>query len=261
MIELIQTPTQTIFVDIVGTFGAEAKAEQTKTPVEDGSLRSDHKVILPATLSVEVQQTEHPIDDPDYEMQRLSLSIPKAAVVPEPLRVEVEPVRTTVTSPFLLAENVVGVAANAIGSLVGGGALGGIELIASTVRFVDAFESTEGYQTNTPRDRGGELADKFAELFGGDEVATVTYRGRTYQNMSLIGVSLGYTPGLAGLTTFNLAFEELKTATVARVALVDPEILAAKAQAALGKKKGAEGAKDAGVNAGKGKSILAGLID
>ena len=215
MIELIKTPTQTILIDVVGDFGLTATAEQTKSAVEDGSVRSDHKIIQPSTLEIACAQTETPIEgkesggDPDFELTDIEYDVAEVA--------------TRVLSPFLLA---------------GGAITAGVGAIAGAI--MGGPPAMQTLQTSNPRDRGGELTDALGLLFAGDEVAAVTYKGRTYTDMSLVGLVVSYTAeGEVGLTRYQLSFEELKTAKLQTVALPDPEELAHKAEAALGKKKAA----------------------
>lgn len=191
MIELITLPGRVIAVDIVGAFGFQLSAELTEFPIESGSTVSDHKILMPMTGTIEIQQTEVPLDDPQYAMMPVELADIKA--------------RTVVTSPFLLA----GAAADGlIGGLLGKAAPTPMQV----------------YKTTTPRDRGGELIDQLTELQASDETFSVTYRGRTFSNLSLIGVSLSY--DRAGVTNISLEVKEIKTISLTTIALPDPNALA-----------------------------------
>jgi hypothetical protein len=208
MIELITTPTKMIAVDIVGTFGLTLQAEQTKYSVEDGSVRVDHKILSPKTLEIEIKQTETPIEDPDFEFEELEFEVRKVA--------------TRVLSVTLLAGQAVGAVVSSAVDLLGG--------------VVDA-KKMQTFQTQNPRDRGGALEDELTELWASDEVASVTYKGRTRDNMSLIGVAV-VSDRPVGLTTFQCSFEEKQTAVIETVLLPNPRDLVNVQKKSLGKKKG-----------------------
>ena len=242
MIELIQTDSIAVLVDVVGAFGVTASAEQTKNPVQDGSLRSDHKVLRAPVLQIEVQQTEQPLDDPEYDFAPLTLDVASVNTsLVQSVDLEIPEVRTKVTSPFLLAGQALGAGIDAIA-----GAFGKITG-ASTwqTAFPDQprpapVQNMEVLQTSAPRDRGGELSDLLTEIYAGEDLATVTYKGRTYTDLSLVEITISYTPGAAGLTTYQLSFEEIMIAQTSRVQLPDPASLANKASQALGRKKAGE---------------------
>lgn len=223
MIELIVTPSRVIMVDVVGEFqGTPAQAELTEYPIETGARRSDHKIVGQAELNLEILQTETPIDDPEYAMQ--SVDLPKLAP------------RTRVTSLSLLAEQ---------------GASAGVSAIAGALFGAKEPPRMQVYAARTPRDRGGELQDQLVELCNSDELATVTYRGRTYQNMSLLSVGISYPS--AGHTSFMCTFRELQMTSIERVGLPDPAALSLKPKAKIGAAASAD-TEDAGIS--KGKSLL-----
>lgn len=197
-----------IFVDVVTDSAWERSAELSSYPVEDGTDRSDHKIINADTRSLTIKQTEHPIDDPEYAMR--------------PLEIKDVPVRTKVTSPFLLAANYLQPKIEE--------RVGGLFNERETLK-------NETYQTTTPKDRGGELWEKLSALLSSDELVTVTFKGRSQPGLSLIGLSLQDTAGEGGASTFALTFQELRTVQLETVALPDPLLLAQKPAKKQGKKK------------------------
>ena len=151
-------------------------------------------------------------------------------------------VQTTVISPFLLA---------------GGAIEAGIGAIVGAFKKKDEVMKT--YQTSNPRDRVGDLADQLGELWASDELATITYKGRSISNMSLLGVKKSDRVSEAGLGRFFLTFEAVDIKKVSRVALPNPSDLAQKATQSLGKKAGAEGPNANGVSGSQATSILSKL--
>lgn len=226
MIELIQTDSTVVSVDIVGAFTFTAGAEQTKTAVQDGTQRSDHKILTPPTLQIEVDQTETPIDDPEYEW--IDLVLPKTPAVDQ-ARI----------GAGILIHRATKLAETAIANRIAG-----------------KQETLRSYQTWTPRDRGGDLTDQLLEIYAGDELVTITYRGRTYPDLSLVNLVTNFERGAGGKTSFLLSFERIQKSQIGRVNLPNPEDLAHKAPKSLGKKKGAEGTEAAGVSEEKGTSVL-----
>lgn len=198
-----------ILVDIVGDFAHEKSAELTDYPVEDGSSRSDHKIINPDTVTISIKQTEHPIDDPQYAML--------------PLKVDVEPNRIRVLSPFLLLGNLASAGLDA--------ALGAIGIGPP------AQGPTLGYQTLTPRDRGAELWDVLSALHDSDETCSVSFKGRSVANMSVISVSKTDTTGEGLVTGFQVSLRELRKVTLTSIALPNPADLAQKASKVVGQAK------------------------
>src|SRR5690606_22327093 len=148
---------------------------------EDGSNINDHKVFKPDALTFEIAMTEVPIDAPGYTKQ--------------PVPIEVEQVRTRVLSPFLLA-------GSAIRSALG--------------LFGGSVSSFVGYRNPLPQARGNAVYDDLLDLYRSDDLATVTYRGRTYSNLSLIGIKTLYSgPPMVGLTKIQVTFRELRTVRLA----------------------------------------------
>lgn len=203
MIEIIALPTRTIAVDIVGELSAEYASTQTKHPIQSGSA-TDHRIYEPERLSLEVTQVEHPIDAPGWEDSEVPL--------------DVRPVQTFVTSPFLAA----GGAIRSIVSNVFGG--GGQTFIAKT---------NLSYEH-----RGNILHQQLAEWYYNDELAAITYKGRTYPSMALLSFKrVDKQP--AGGTVFQLELEARVTVDLAAsVPLPSPATLQAKPPAKQGDKPG-----------------------
>lgn len=224
MIELITFGGQTIAVDVVGDFSPEYTAELTDHVVEDGSNVNDHKIFKPVLLGLEVNQTEHPIDAPGYNVESVSI--------------EIEPNRAVILSPFLLVGNAIR------------GALGGLG---------SAGNSYVGYRSSSPEDRGNKLFEDLLTLYTSDEVATVTYKGRVYPNMSLVGIKKIESAAHVGLSKFQLSFKELRTVRLAAAGagvLPDPESLRAKPP----KKQGIKSPHQV-EEAARPKSLLAAGLD
>lgn len=228
MIQIIEPESlPPILVDLVTELSFELVAELTSFPVEDGSTRTDNKVAQPARLTLSISQTEHPIDDPSYALTPLTLTIPK--------------VRTQVTSPFLIAGALVGDAINAIGNAIG---------------LLDAPKVLETFQTSSPRNRGGELAQKIAELWASTETSSISFKGRVYERMELVSVTERHTAGSAGLSGFDLSFEELRTFSTTIISLPDPLDLAHKPPIELGKKAAPEEPAADALGGGSNQSVL-----
>lgn len=223
--ELITFGDKSIVVDIVGDFSPEYVAELTDHAIEDGSEINDHKVFKPPVLTLEVNQTEHPIEADGYEKQSIGMNV--------------EPVRTQVFSPFLLAG---GVIRSALGLLGGSG------------------DSFVGYKTDSPSARGNDLFENFLELYTSSDPAIVTFKGRAYPDMSLVGLKLLHSGSHVGLSKFQLTFKSIRTVTLAAQisgVLPDPADLRAKPP----KKVGTKTAKQIEDEAIPKKSLLAAGLD
>lgn len=234
MIELLKTPRKSIWVDVIPSFTLDATAEQTDYAVEDGSSRSDHKIINPKTLELELAQSEQPLDDPQYSKRT----------------VDVEPrqVQTVVTSPFLRASAALGAAATAI--------VGALRTPAPAKRH-------EVLGTNSPRNRGGELEDELLALLASDDLVSITFKGRTYTGVSLVGLNASSAPGSVGLTRFRCSFKELKKEVLETVLIPNPEDLAFVQPKSTGKGSGKNGSDENPEDkvGEKPKSLLASGLD
>lgn len=222
--ELITFGSKTIAVDIVGDFSPEYNAELTDHVIEDGSNVNDHKIFAPVQLTFEVSQTEHPIDDFAYAREEVRMNLP--------------PVRTNVLSPFLLAGQAIR------------GALG---------LFSEGSDKFVGYVTTNPVDRGNALFEDLLALYQSEDLAIVTFKGRAYPNMSLIGLKLIHSSTHVGLSKFQLTFKEIRTVQIAAQGagvLPDPAELRAKPP----KKQGIKSAETVEEEA-KPKSLLAMGLD
>lgn len=195
-----------ILVDLVGDFQVERSAELTDYPVEDGTSRTDHKIINPDTVTITIKQTETPIDDPQFALL--------------PISFETAQNRTKVTSPFLLA-----------GALLDKG----IGAVASALGFADPPVQSLAYQTLSPRDRGGELWDKLSALLDSPDLCSVSFKGRSVASLSVIGVSKTDSTGEGALSTFQVSLRQLREMSLTSVALPNPADLIMKPPKVLGK--------------------------
>lgn len=157
MTDLLIFRNKVIAVDIVENAQFSLSADLTSYAVEDGATRADAKIKAPNTVSVNVLQTEHPIQAEGLEPRSVTLSLPK--------------------NPRSLSPS----------SLIRGalGADRSPESIAfSPLKFA------------RPTDRGGALEDVLVEIFNSDETCSVITSGRRRSNMSLIGLTrLSREPG------------------------------------------------------------------
>lgn len=266
MIELITTPTKTIRVDVVGAFTNALSAEQTDYTVENGTSRTDHKILQPATLDLEIAQTETPIDAEGYGLQQISVSpeLPSGSNTPStPLEYEVEQVRTEVRSPFLLAGGALVQAGDAIAGALLGKAIAPrmltLQKSLGTSKTPQAL-AQEVYTTDTPTDRGGALRDELeALLLSESDLVSVTYKGRTYAGLSLVSLEMTYAPGEGGLTRFRVSFKRIPIATLEETLLPNPEDLAQKNRKSKGKQKSPDGS-ESGKTGEKQQSSVAYMI-
>ncbi len=249
MIELIQTDDRVISVDIVGSFAALDSAEETKYPVEDGSRRADHKIFNPRTVELEISQTETPLDDPDFEVQDVTVSFGANTSRAFKPGIKFREVQTVVLSPFLLVEGAIrDLATSVISSFRSEPS----EFEGQTLGpFAEQSLTQSAYKANNPRDRGAELADLLEELyFDAEATCAITYRGRTYSDLSL--VSFGVTYERAGVTVYPCSFEQRRTASIGTTMLFDPQDVAHKASQSQGKGR----SKERGAGSERPKSVL-----
>lgn len=263
MIELIQTPTKTLRVDIVGAFTRNLSAEQTDYAVEDGTSRTDHKILSPETLEIEIAQTETPLDDPQYSFQDISaqVALPTGSSNPStPLDYQVPRVRTVVRSPFLLAGGALAEAGTALAGLLTDAVSNPMQTLQTSLGSTKTLQPLKQsvYMTQSPRDRGGELQDELEALLESEgDLATITYRGRTYTGMSLVGLAVSYTPGEAGLTRFSCSFKSIPIASLEFVALPNPDSLAKRPARKKGKQKNPDGSETDKTGENQETSVLA----
>lgn len=150
MTDFIIFRDKVIAADIVENAQYALSADLTSYAVEDGTVRADAKIKNPDTVTMNLLQTEHPIEAEGLAPVSITLDLPK--------------------NPRSLAPS----------SLIRGAL--GIDkrpetFTISPLRFAN------------PADRGGALEDLLVEIFNSDETCTVITSRRRRTSMSLIGLT------------------------------------------------------------------------
>lgn len=227
----------TLDVDVVSSAVDERTAQLTDHAVETGSVITDHVVILPESISLELVVSQTPI----YEvpgMARTDLTVSTTEQGLEAATVPIK-VRQSEFQPggFLLLSTGVRAGVSALASAVLGGATGTNTARGSrtTTRSLSARASVLAGTAGT--DRVADVHDNLIRILQGALLVTVSFKGRLYEDYLLTRVTLSSNPGEFGLGRFSVDARAFRTVTGTRVQLPDPADFRALPKANSGKKE------------------------
>ena len=189
-------------IDIIADYSEGLKSEITDHPIEDGSVISDHIILKPPTLNLEIKQSEYPSkvggfgDLNGVELQDVEL-----------------PVYATRFSPrggLLILEGLEG-AIGAIGDLLFGG--GG----EPTLKY-------SAYKVKQSSQRILDLQTKMFELWQAKRLITVSFLGRVHRDYAIESVGFNRT-GDDQLGHLTLELRYIRTVKTGVADLPDPASL------------------------------------
>lgn len=226
----------TLDVDVVSSAIDERTAQLTDHAVETGSVITDHVVIMPESISLELVVSQTPI----FEVPGMSRSEITVATTEQSLEAATVPiqVRQSEFRPggFLLLSTGVRAGVSALASAVLGGAVGTNTAQGSrtTTRSLSARASV---LTGSGADRVADVHDNLIRIMQGALLVTVSFKGRIYEDYLLTRVTLSSNPGEFGMGRFSVDARAFRTVTGTRVQLPDPADFRALPKANSGKKE------------------------
>jgi hypothetical protein len=182
----------TLDCDVVSSASDERTALLTDHAVEGGSLITDHVVIMPEALSLELVVSQTPIAEvTGFGRANLTLDVRPSQFVP---------------GGFLAVSSGV---RNALTGLFSGP--------VSPPAAVNTLQSTGGVV-----DRVADVHDHLIRILQGALLVTVSFKGRVYTDYLLTRVTLSSNSGEFGLGRFGVDARAFRTVTGETVQLPDP---------------------------------------
>lgn len=233
--------TQTLDVDVVMQASDKRSAKLTDHVVETGSVITDHVVIQPESLSMDLVVSQTPITVGEgRSLQQLSIDSTAQA-----LSAKVYPlaVRDSEFQPggFLLLSQglrtVVTGAANTLLGAVGLGA-GADKLTGSDVQLPQTTSQARTLQATSATDRVTSVHDQLIAIMNGKLLVTVSFKGRLYIDYLLTEIELSHQAGKFGQGSFKVQARAFRTVTGVAAQLPLPADFRAKANAKKGNKAG-----------------------
>lgn len=210
--------TNVLNVDIVMTTEDERVAKLTDHVVETGAVVTDHIVIQPESLALELLVTQTPMGGPGMTMQPLALEVGVADRQTDTHRIEV---RQSQFQPggFLLVSSGLQSVTN---FLLRRETVTPQEFVGSNV--VEKFSSLQArtLQSLAPADRVNQAFDTLIGIMNSGLLVTVSFKGRLYVDYLLTSVGLSQGKGEAGCGRFRVRARAFRTVTGQDVQLPDP---------------------------------------
>jgi hypothetical protein len=218
----------TLDVDVVSNGVDERTAQLSDHSVETGSVITDHVVILPETLSLELVVSNTPITEvAGFGRSNLTLDVRPSQFVPGGFLAVSSGVRNVLTGIF--------------------------SGLSTPPVAVNTLQPTGGTV-----DRVADVHDQLIRILQGALLVTVSFKGRVYADYLLTRVTLTSNSGEFGLGRFGVDARAFRTVTGETVQLPDPadfRALPSKGAGNKGKKAPSPEPKESI------KSLAAGLVD
>lgn len=185
----------TLDVDVVSSAVDERTATLTDHSVETGAVITDHVVVHPETLTLELAVTQTPVfvrkGEQGFQLANMSLDVRPSQFVPGGFLALTSGVRSAVTS--------------LLGAAVEGGPV-----------------ATKVLQATQPVDRVNDVHDHLIRILQGALPVTVNFKGRIYEDYLLTRVTLTSNPGEFGMGRFSVDLRAFRTVTGEVVTLPNP---------------------------------------
>lgn len=223
--------TQTLDVDVVMAVSDKRQAKLTDHVVETGVVITDHVVIQPESLSMELLVTQTPFTGTKTSVP---VDAPASALKAKSYPLDVRPSEFVPGGFFLLTQGLQTVAASAANALLG--AAGAGQQMQGHERTDVTTKLTAQVVQGDDADRVADVHDKLVEILNGAMPVTVSFKGRLYVGYLLEEVELTHAAGKFGAGTFKVKARALNTVDAATAALPNPADFRAKAAVAKGNK-------------------------
>lgn len=241
----------TLDVDVVMTSSDKRTAKLTDHVVETGSVITDHVIIMPEELSLELVVTQTPTEGVGFSRGGLTLTADGRALSPTTYPLAVRPSQFQPGGFLLLSSGLRSILSSI---LPGGPASAAIAQGSRSEAITTTIGPTGILQADTPIDRVGDTHDTLIEIMNGALLVTVSFKGRLYADYLLTSVELKNEAGKFGCASFSVDARAFRTVTGVRVQLPDPADFRALPASKKGNKPTKAGDPDP---TKKGKSLLA----
>lgn len=228
----------TLDVDVVSSAVDERTATLTNHAVETGSVITDHVVVMPETISLELVVTQTPVADaPGFARAPVSFETTSQTLSPADVPIQV---RKSEFKPggFLLLSTGGRAAVGALTALAFGAAGGTNKMKGSKIGTKTASGKATVLQIQgSARDRVADVHDQLIRILSGALLVSINFKGRIYEDYLLTRVTLSSNPGEFGMGRFSIDARAFRTVTGVRVELPDPADFRALPKANSGSKQ------------------------
>jgi hypothetical protein len=226
---------QTLDVDVVMAATDRRTAKLTDHVVETGAVITDHVVIQPEELTLELVVSQTPLRGKGFAFQRVEREVGGTKLNEKDQPLEVPPNAFQPGGFLLLSQG----ARAAVGAVIG--LIAGASGVASTFKGHEQVQ-TRGtvaaavLQSDEPVDRVNEVHDRLVEIMNSALPVTVSFKGKLYSEYLLTEIELNHGAGYFGGGKFKVQARAFHTVTGVAVKLPDPADFRAAAKKAAGNK-------------------------
>lgn len=238
--------TRVLNADVVMNSEDIREAKPTEHTVEDGSVITDHIVILPEQVSFKLVVTQTPIRPEanfDYVADEVALNVKSTGRQSQDYPLAVRPSQFVPGGFLLISQGVRTVVQGVADSLLGsatGGAVGNSSFRGSTnTEFVSGFKPLVLKNTggSAEVDRVNLVHSQLVEILNSRSRVTVNFKGRAYSDYNLLRVHLSEKSGKFGSAEIDVALKKIPTVDGETVNVPSPADFKAAKKKTSGNKK------------------------
>ena len=225
--------TQTLDVDVVMSANDKRSMKMTDHVVEDGATITDHIVLLPEIISMDLLVTQTPFPTPSQAASALSLTGSKQKLSEQKVELKIPPNNFQPGGFLLLSQGARQAVGAVAGALLGAAGLAPGNTLQGSKAEVQGTNLTAQVYQPADGDRVGAVHDKLIEIMVQALRVTVSFKGRLYIDYLLTEVELNQSFGHG---KFQVQARALHTVSGESVDLPDPADFRAIAKATKGNK-------------------------
>jgi len=209
--------TNTLDVDVVMASVDRRTAKLTDHVVEDGSVITDHVVIAPEELSLDLVVSQTPITGAGFVPTPVQLTAASQRLDSAQYDLDVRPSQFQPGGFLLLSSGLRSVVGNLLSGAAGSPSMQGGATGTTSTSF-----SVSPLQLGTPANRVLDVHVQLIEILDNVLLVTVSFKGRLFVDYLLTEVELTQSAGKFGAGHFKVQARAFRTVTGTTVELPDP---------------------------------------
>ncbi len=210
--------TNTLDVDVVMSSSDKRTAKLTDHVVENGSVITDHVVIMPEEVSFELIVTQTPMSGAGFTQGNISITAAGRALQAAGLDIKVPPNQFRPGGFLLLTQGL----RTIVSDFLNGGGGEATTVQGSAVVETSTTLQASVLQADQPVDRVGDAHDTLIDIMNNALLVTASFKGRLYLDYLITSVTLESAPGKFGCGNFKVDLRAFRTVTGTNVKLPDP---------------------------------------
>lgn len=219
--------THALDVDVVMASSDKRTAKLTDHVVENGSVITDHVVIQPESLSLELVVSQTPISGDvlsPFVNATVNLTSSAQKLGVKQIPIDVRPSQFQPGGFLFLSSGLRSLVSNlpVVGALVGGGADTPTSMQGSFTDVQNTGFSVQVRQAEVVANRVLDVHDQLIGILDGALLVTVSFKGRLFPDYLLTEVELTQSAGKFGIGKFRVEARAFRTVTGTQVQLPDP---------------------------------------